>query len=128
MISEHEIRIHIDEKPYESPNPTTGAALYALGHVASGLDLYREVTGDREDEPIANGPEVIHLKEDEHFHSGPPKVYTDHRERPQEGGLGEDAVLRPGRRTGVQPCAGRAKRAVLRDLSGKARRRTTRAR
>lgn len=76
MISEHEIRIHIDEKPYESPNPTTGAALYALGHVASGLDLYREVTGDREDEPIANGPEVIHLKEDEHFHSGPPKVYT----------------------------------------------------
>ncbi|MGA2716364.1 MAG: multiubiquitin domain-containing protein [Bryobacteraceae bacterium] len=71
-----EVRIHIDEQPYHSPNPTTGAALYALGHVVAGFELYREVTGDREDEPIENGPETVHLKEDEHFHSGPPKVYT----------------------------------------------------
>ncbi len=27
---EHHVRIHIDQKPYESPNPTTGAALYGL--------------------------------------------------------------------------------------------------
>ncbi len=72
----HEVRIHIDEKRYESPNPTTGEALYKLGNVAPGLELYREVTGDREDPPIENGPETVHLREDEHFHSGPPKGFT----------------------------------------------------
>lgn len=71
-----EIRIHIDQVQHHSPNPTTGAALYTLGHVAAGFELYREVTGDREDEPIENGPETVHLKEDEHFHSWTPKVYT----------------------------------------------------
>jgi hypothetical protein len=69
--STHGARIHIDQKPYESPNPTSGAALFALGKVPTGLELYREVEGDREDRPIANGPETVHLKEDEHFHSGP---------------------------------------------------------
>ncbi len=72
----HEVRIHIDQKHHESPNPTTGAALYTLGNVSLGLELYREVTGDREDEAIENGPETVHLKEDEHLHSGPPKNYT----------------------------------------------------
>ncbi len=72
----HYVRIHIDQKPYESPNPTTGEALYILGHVQAGLELYREVSGDKEDAPISNGPETVHLKEDEHFHSGPPKEYT----------------------------------------------------
>lgn len=72
----HEERIHIDQKKYESPNPTTGTALYILGDVATGLELYREVDGNREDKPIENGPEEIHLNRDEHFHSGKPKVYT----------------------------------------------------
>jgi hypothetical protein len=45
----HEVRIHIDEHKYESPNPTTGAALYTLGNVAAGLELYREVSGDKEE-------------------------------------------------------------------------------
>jgi hypothetical protein len=70
----HEVRIHIDEERHESPNPTTGEALYKLGNVAPGLELYREVTGDREDKLIPNGPEMVHLKEDEHFHSGAPQV------------------------------------------------------
>jgi hypothetical protein len=70
----HEVRIHIDEEPYESPNPTTGEALYKLANVALGLDLYREVTGDREDKVIPNGLETVHLKKDEHFHSGAPTV------------------------------------------------------
>jgi hypothetical protein len=70
------VRIHIDQKPYDSPNPTTGGALYVLGRVPPGLDLYREVTGDHEDPAIKNGPEGVHLKEDEHFHSGPPKDIT----------------------------------------------------
>jgi hypothetical protein len=73
--AKHEVRIHIDQHKYESPNPTTGAALYTLGNVAAGLELYREVSGDKEDKPIENGPETVHLKEDEHFHSGPPKEF-----------------------------------------------------
>ena len=35
----HSVRIHIDQKPYESPNPTTGTALYRLGHVRPGWKL-----------------------------------------------------------------------------------------
>ena len=74
----HRLRIHIDQKPYESPNPTTGEALYILGDVQAGLKLYREVGADKdkEDPPIENGPESVHLKEDEHFHSGQPRKIT----------------------------------------------------
>ena len=71
----HEVKIFIDQEAYPSPNPTTGSALYVLGKVEPGMELFREVTGDREDPEVPNGPEVVHLKEDEHFHSGKPKVY-----------------------------------------------------
>jgi hypothetical protein len=64
-----EVRIHIDRHAYESPNPTTGAALYALGKVPAGFQLYREVQGDQEDEPIHNDNEKEHLTKDEHFYS-----------------------------------------------------------
>jgi hypothetical protein len=66
-----EVRIHIDEKMYKSPNPTTGEALYRLGHVQPGYDVFREVKGDKEDPVVENDAEPIHLREDEHFHSGP---------------------------------------------------------
>jgi hypothetical protein len=72
--TKHEVRIHIDQQPHHSPNPTTGDALYALGRVPTGLDLFCEVGGDREDPEVPRRPEVVHLKEDEHFHSGPPQV------------------------------------------------------
>jgi hypothetical protein len=74
----HEVRIHIDEKPYESPNPTTGEALYKLGHVQPGFELFREVRGDKEDPVVPDEAEPIHLREDEHFHSGPaqPREFT----------------------------------------------------
>jgi hypothetical protein len=72
----HQVRIHIDQKQHESPNPTSGEALYRLGEIAPGLDLYREVSGGKEDPLIENGPETVHLKEDEHFHSGPLKEIT----------------------------------------------------
>jgi len=65
-----EIRIHIDETPRHSPNPTTGQALYALGHVREGHVLFREVTGDREDIVVPHNGDAVHLHEDEHFHSG----------------------------------------------------------
>ena len=72
--TKNEARIHIDQQPHLSPNPTTGDALYALGRVQPGLDLFFEVGGDREDPEVPRGPEVVHLKQDEHFHSGPPLV------------------------------------------------------
>ena len=67
----NEVRIHIDQKQYESPNPTTGAALYLLGNVAEGLVLYRKAKGNEEDELIENDEGTIRLRNGEHFHSGP---------------------------------------------------------
>ena len=74
----HNVRIHIDQKPYHSPNPTSGADLYELGHVREGYVLYREVDGNREDTPIRIDAPSVHLREDEHFHSSeaPAKHYT----------------------------------------------------
>lgn len=71
----HHVRIHIDQKSYESPSPTDGEALYKLGRIEPGNELFREIKGDREDPVVPNGPELIHLQEDEHFHSGKPTVY-----------------------------------------------------
>lgn len=64
-----QVRVHIDRHPYESPTPTTGAALYVLGKVPPGHQLYREVQGNEEDEPVYDDGEKEHLKEDEHFYS-----------------------------------------------------------
>ncbi len=64
-----EIRVHIDRKPLDSVNPTSGEALYQLGHVKPEHHLYRMAEGDREDELIERHAEVVHLKEDEHFYS-----------------------------------------------------------
>lgn len=71
----HELKIFIDQEAHHSPNPTTGAALYVLSKVKPGMELFREVTGDREDPEVPNGPQAVHLKQDEHFHSGKPGVY-----------------------------------------------------
>jgi len=65
----HTVRIHIDRKPYESPNPTTGAALYGLADVGHHRDLFKEVEGNREDELIERDDEKVHLKEDDHFYT-----------------------------------------------------------
>ena len=68
----HQVRIHIDQKAYHSPNPTTGADLYELGHVPEDKVLYKEVQGDHEDKLVRIDRPEIHLKEDEHFHTGEP--------------------------------------------------------
>jgi hypothetical protein len=65
----HEVRIHIDQHAYQSPAPTTGAALYQLANIEPGLVLFKEVEGDHEDTEIPKDDSRIHLKEDEHFHS-----------------------------------------------------------
>jgi hypothetical protein len=64
------IRVHIDQNPYNSPNPTTGAALYALAGIHHGLELFREVEGNQEDDLVANDHNRVDLKLDQHFHSG----------------------------------------------------------
>ncbi len=63
------VRIHIDREPYDAPNPTTGAELYALGHIAPHRDLFRELGGDAEDELIERTAVDIRLKPDEHYYS-----------------------------------------------------------
>ena len=78
--NKHHVRVHIDQRPYESPSPTTGESLYKLAHVQVGFELFREVKGDEEDPAVPDGLETLHLREDEHFHSGPPKTYTIYRE------------------------------------------------
>jgi hypothetical protein len=62
-------RIHIDREVYESPNPTTGEALYVLAHVPAQRELFHEVGGNKEDELIPRDGEKVNLKEDEHFYS-----------------------------------------------------------
>ena len=71
---QHEVRIHIDQKPYKSPTPTTGEALYTLGNVHQGHALYKEVEGDAEDQLIPRDATMVHLTMDEHFHSGPKEI------------------------------------------------------
>lgn len=68
-VAAHLVRIHINREPYDSPNPTTGGALYGLAQISPYERLYREVDGEKEDKPIPRGGETIHLKKDEHFYS-----------------------------------------------------------
>lgn len=85
---QHTVRIHIDRKPYESPNPTTGHALYKLADLGQHRELFREVGDDnQEDELVPNDDTAIHLHQDEHLYSerdwkiivnGKQKTVTDH--------------------------------------------------
>lgn len=68
-VQSRELRVHIDQDPYNSPNPTTGVDLYALASIPEGKDLFREVTGDHEDEIVARDRTEIRLTQDQHFHS-----------------------------------------------------------
>lgn len=65
----HLVRIHIDREIYKSSNPTTGRALYELADIRKRRELYREVSGDNEDELIPRDDTEVHLKKDEHFYS-----------------------------------------------------------
>lgn len=64
-----EVHITIDRKKYESPNPTTGHALYLLGNVQAGYDLFRETHGPGDDQMIPNNNDVIELHEGDKFYS-----------------------------------------------------------
>lgn len=64
------VRIHIDKQLYESPTPTTGAALYQLAHIPAGLQLVKEEHGHDADSPIANDGTTVELQNGDHFRSG----------------------------------------------------------
>lgn len=69
------VHIHIDGQVYESPNPTTGSALYALGHIVGDVTLYRDVPGQSDDDLIENNGDVVHLHNGDHFYSGPHREF-----------------------------------------------------
>ncbi len=74
MANEHdkqhqEVNIHIDKKKYESPTPTTGAALYLLGGVKPGFVLFKEIHGHGDDPVIKNDSTPVTLKDGDHFYS-----------------------------------------------------------
>jgi len=64
-----EVEIHIDKKNYRSPNPTTGSALYSLGAVAVGYDLFEEIPGPGDDRLISNDATPIELMNGTHFYT-----------------------------------------------------------
>jgi hypothetical protein len=65
----HHLRIHIDHKPYHSPDPTTGRALYALAGIGEHAELFREVEGNQEDLLIDRHAPQVRIREDDHFYS-----------------------------------------------------------
>jgi hypothetical protein len=63
-----QVHIFIDKRKLESPDPTTGAALYQLGGVdLNTYDLYREVHGKGDDELIRHDGTTVELKNGDHF-------------------------------------------------------------
>ncbi|MER9162759.1 multiubiquitin domain-containing protein [Mesorhizobium sp. M0715] len=68
-VAAHLVRIHVDREIFESPDPTTGKALYALAEIPNHRELFREVPGDHEDKLVPRDDTVIDLKKDDHFYS-----------------------------------------------------------
>jgi hypothetical protein len=64
------VEIFIDNKKHQSPNPTTGSALYLLGSIdPNAYDLYQEVHGKGDDTLIPNDNGVVTVKNGEHLFS-----------------------------------------------------------
>lgn len=74
---ENNVRIHVDEKAYHSPSPTSGADLYELVGVPESRALFKQIVGNAEDELVRIEAQHIHLVQDEHFHTGelPAHIY-----------------------------------------------------
>lgn len=64
-----EVNIIIDKKHKKSPNPTTGIALYHLGEIPDGYDLFKEIHGHGDDIFIPKDDKAITLKDGDHFYS-----------------------------------------------------------
>lgn len=72
-MAKNQVKIHIDQQLFESPDPTTGHALYALAGVPPDQQLFRKVPGDAEDEEIPDNEATLDLKQGDHFRTGPKK-------------------------------------------------------
>ncbi len=64
------VHIHIDRQRYETPTPTTGAALYLIAHIPAERQLFKEGHGNDEDLPIANDGTPVNLKNGDHLRTG----------------------------------------------------------
>lgn len=72
MTNEHKdhlVHITIDRQKHESPSQTTGAALYALGRIQPGYDLFRETHGAGDDELIRNDNTPVAVHDGDKFYS-----------------------------------------------------------
>ena len=107
----HQVRIHIDQKPYESPNPTTGEALYSSAMSSRVIDLFREVRGDKEDPNVRERCGADSPARGRAFPQRPRAATEihDHRQRPEEGGHNQDCDVRRNRQAGVPDPADRAR-------------------
>ena len=72
LMNSHVVRIEVNKQVYESPTPTTGAALYLLAKLAVGLQLFKEGHDHDDDSPIANDGTRIELKNGDHFRTSKP--------------------------------------------------------
>jgi hypothetical protein len=87
---QHKVRVHIDGRAIELESPLAGIMLYGAAHLGNGEVLYREVTGDREDELVPKETANVALVEDEHFYSAHPhkvehKIIVNARPKEVEG-------------------------------------------
>lgn len=64
-----EVNIIIDKKHVKSVTPTTGIALYQLGGIGDGYDLFKEVHGPGDDQFIPRDNMEIGLHNGDHFYS-----------------------------------------------------------
>jgi hypothetical protein len=68
-IEHHEVQVYIDRIERASPNPTTGHALYVLGEIKAGYDLWEEEPGPTDDKLVTDDATEVRLKNFTHFYS-----------------------------------------------------------
>lgn len=67
------VRVHIDKQLYESPTPATGAELYELAHIPTGVQLFKEGSNSDDDALIASDGTSVELQNGDHFRTGKPE-------------------------------------------------------
>lgn len=68
-VAAHLVRVQINREPLTSPSPTKGHALYKLGEIPEGQELFLELEAEEHDQFIPNDNTVITLNEGDHFYS-----------------------------------------------------------
>lgn len=66
---DHGVPITIDKEHLRSPEHTTGKALYTLGKVPPGYELWLEVKGPGDDILIANDETKVEVKAGSHYYT-----------------------------------------------------------